>query len=79
MRVTFYHRRNAHGGFSIERVFNEVRKGLSPDIEYTVARCRYPSRGIWARLVNILEAPSHQGDVNHITGDVHFLSYLLNK
>ena len=41
--------------------------------------CRYPSRGIWARLVNILEAPSHQGDVNHITGDVHFLSYLLNK
>ncbi len=24
-------------------------------------------------------APCHQGDVNHVTGDIHFITYLLNK
>ncbi len=31
------------------------------------------------RVINILWARGHQGDVNHITGDVHYLAFLLRK
>jgi glycosyltransferase involved in cell wall biosynthesis len=41
--------------------------------------CRFESRGIARRLLNVLEAPFHQGDVNHITGDVHYLALGLAK
>lgn len=31
------------------------------------------------RIYNALEAAWRQGDINHITGDVHYLSYFLSK
>jgi glycosyltransferase involved in cell wall biosynthesis len=31
------------------------------------------------RLLNLVEAPFHQGDINHITGDVHYLALTLAK
>jgi glycosyltransferase involved in cell wall biosynthesis len=30
-------------------------------------------------LLNLVEAPFHQGDINHITGDVHYLALALPK
>jgi glycosyltransferase involved in cell wall biosynthesis len=30
--------------------------------------------GIWSRWVNVREAARHQGPINHITGDVHYLA-----
>lgn len=78
-RVTFFQRRPQRNNFSIERLFKDVREALPCDIEPKVAISRYPSRGIFKRLFNILEAIFRQGDVNHVTGDVHFLTLLLNK
>jgi len=48
-------------------------------MECVEAQSRYESRGIWRRIYNIIEAVFRQGDINHIAGDVHFLSYLLRK
>jgi len=79
MRVTFYHRRPQGANFSIERIFADVRAAMPKEVEAKVAVSRYPSRGIWRRLYNIIEATFRQGDINHITGDVHFLSFLLRK
>lgn len=79
IRVTFYQRRPQGKNFSIERLFADVRTALPRDIEPNLAISRYPSRGFFKRLFNICEATLRQGDVNHITGDVHFLALLLNK
>ena len=79
MKVTLLNRRPARGNFSVERIFELVRKNLPRDLEKEVFVPRYISKGIFTRLYDIVEAAFHQGDVNHITGDVHFLSYLLRK
>lgn len=46
-----------------------------PDgIDVEPAYCPRPSTGIINRIVNILWARGHQGDINHVTGDVHYLA-----
>lgn len=79
MRVTFYQRFPQGTSYSIERLFLDVRRALPASIDDRVAVSRFPSRGIWRRGYNILEAAFRQGHVNHITGDIHFLTYLLHK
>ena len=77
--VTQFFRRPYPGAFSIERLYSDVRSGLSESCRFNVSVCRRFSRGVWPRLTNMLEARHHQGDVNHVTGDVHYLSLLLPK
>ncbi len=79
IRVTYYHRLPQRGDYSIERVFAAVRAGLPDGIAVRMAVCRFPSRGFFRRLYNTVEAAFRQGDVNHITGDVHYLALFLRK
>lgn len=77
LRLTYFHRYPRTANFSIERLFADVRRALPANVQARVAISRFPSSGIWRRTYNVLEAAFRQGDVNHITGDVHFLAYLL--
>lgn len=77
MKVTFYHRRPQVAWFSIERLFADVRRALPEGIDAKVSVSRFPSRGFFWRVYNMFEAAFRQGNVNHITGDVHFLAYFL--
>lgn len=79
MQVTYYTRHSNSTNFSIERLFADVRRALPEGIDARVAISRFPSRGFMGRAYNVIEAAFRQGDVNHITGDVHFLAYLLRK
>lgn len=80
MLVTSYPRKSfLNYNFSMERVFNVVRKALNNDIQYKIAIPRYDSRGMLGRAYNITEAAFRQSGVNHITGDVHFLALLLKN
>ena len=79
MHITFYQRKPQEANYSIERLFDDVRKSFSSEVQCKVAISSFPSRGFLKRLYNIVEAIFRQGDVNHITGDVHFLTYLLRK
>ncbi|MDL1979164.1 MAG: glycosyltransferase family 4 protein [Deltaproteobacteria bacterium] len=79
MHVTFFQRKPQEANYSIERLFDDVLKSFSSGVQCRVAISRFPSRGLFRRLYNIIEAVFRQGDVNHITGDVHFLTYLLRK
>jgi glycosyltransferase involved in cell wall biosynthesis len=78
MQVTYFHR-NVQPDFSIRRLFSNIRQALPAGVDAKVVVSRFPSRGLWRRVYNIIEAAFRQGDVNHITGDVHFLTYLLHK
>ena len=77
--VTQFFRKPKVGAYSIERLYEDVRASLPKDIVVMVRRARHPSKGIWRRIVDALIACGYQGDVNHVTGDVHFLVYLLRK
>lgn len=65
--------------FSIENYFNAVRKEMETmDFEVEVAVCSHISQGLLPRLKNVLEARKRQKDINHITGDVHYLNLLFD-
>jgi glycosyltransferase involved in cell wall biosynthesis len=77
--ITQFFRRPYSGAFSIERLYADVRLGLTSSCRVNVVTCKRFSRGFWARMANMLDARRYQGDVNHITGDVHYLTFLLPK
>jgi glycosyltransferase involved in cell wall biosynthesis len=45
--------------------------------DITPAVVPHQSKGCWPRIANTFWAACHQGDINHITGDVHYLALLL--
>lgn len=79
MKVVFFHRKPKLNNFSVEGAFQAIREAMPADVECIIAQSRFDSRGLFKRLYNIVEAAFRQGEVNHITGDVHFLSYLLAR
>ena len=80
IRVTQFMRRSVPGGsYSVERLYEDVRSHLPSDILVHVKGSRYYSLGLWRRLYDAVTASRHQGDVNHVTGDIHFLTYFLAK
>lgn len=48
------------------------------DIEAIPCNSKFASKGLLRRIADIILASFQQRDVNHVTGDVHFLTYLLN-
>jgi len=75
--VVHFHRQPAQRGFSIERLFQDLRAAMPADL-----RCRkhvvpHRSQGGWRRLANLLDVWRRGGAVNHITGDVHYLALAL--
>lgn len=78
-RVVHYQRKPFGKFFSLERVFEAIRRSLPSEVAADVWVCRFQSRGVARRLLNLVEAPFHQGDINHITGDVHYLALALAR
>lgn len=78
MRVTHFMRRPRPNEFSIERLYEDVRGAMPEDCRVTVWTCRNFSNGLWPRVKDMWAARRAQGEVNHVTGDVHFLTFLLD-
>jgi glycosyltransferase involved in cell wall biosynthesis len=81
IKVTYFQRRpRPNFNFSIETIFEEVRKELNDQIEAKTIRCVQYNEGWYSKLVNIWQALVQQSTtVNHITGEVHFLNLLMRK
>lgn len=77
MKITYFFRNSC--GFSIERLFEDISNFMKSRYDVENWYCKYPSKGIIGRLRDMYVACFHQGDVNHITGDVHFLSFFMNR
>lgn len=78
MDVIHFMRRPRPNMFSIERVYQDVRTDLPDDCHATVWTCGNFSNGFWPRLQDAVRARGQQADVNHVTGDVHYLALLLD-
>lgn len=80
MKVTFFHRKvipNFH--FSVEIIFNDVRKHLPAEVACEVVTSRFYSKGFFPRLYNALEAFFKQGRINHVTGDINYIGIFLPR
>lgn len=65
--------------FSMEIVYDAVSRHMPVDVSVDVWHCKHQSKGILRRLLDIWSASRHQSEVNHVTGDVHYLTLLLRK
>jgi glycosyltransferase involved in cell wall biosynthesis len=79
VKVVHIQRRPLPAQFSVEGYFDRVRQCLSltEEIRLYVVPCF--SRGIFGRIRNCLGASRNQADVNHVTGDVHYVTCLLPR
>lgn len=75
--VTQFMRRPRPGVFSLERLHHDVRTALPKSIRVKVHVCRNFSTGVLPRLHDMWIARRHRDNVNHVTGDVHFLAIVL--
>lgn len=80
MKVVFFQRKPVpNKNFSIEILFNQIRANLPINIIAIKEEARYYSKGVINRILILIDAISKQGDVNHITGDINFISLFLRK
>lgn len=79
IRVVFFQRKPFPFHKSVEFIFDDVRRRLPVHIRSIKFVFNHYSKGIWPRIKIILEANKNQGDINHITGDIHFAAIGLKK
>ncbi|MEN8446660.1 MAG: glycosyltransferase family 1 protein [Cyanobacteria bacterium J06555_13] len=79
VNVTHFMRRPHPAAYSIERLYEDVRAHVPDDINVTAYVNQNFSKGFWARLSDTIRAIRYQSEVNHVTGDVHYITYLLDK
>jgi|GEM_PF-402145 len=66
--------------FSIERLFDAVVMTLPLDrYEVRFCVCPFEGKGLLRRLALMIWAARHQGDVNHVTGDINYLGLFLRR
>ena len=80
MKVVFFNRKQrAMGNFSIESYFRQIRQNLPKNIMVISIDMPFESNGFWRRLANAIYCMFNQGDVNHITGDIHYVGIFLRR
>ncbi len=77
--VHFQRKRRKHGNYSIESYFWGIRNLQPTDIKINLKVSKFISKGVLRRLYNTVEAFFYQQDINHITGDIHFIATFLSK
>lgn len=73
LKVTLF-LRNQPTRFSIENVVKNIASHLPETIDVHIYKPSVDSKGFFKRLKIAVEARLQQGDVNHITGDIHFIA-----
>jgi glycosyltransferase involved in cell wall biosynthesis len=79
MKVVFFFRKPHKGFYSIETIFREISRLLPTGIVPVQKELRFFSKGFIARFYISLQAFFNQGDVNHVTGDIHFIVLFLKS
>ena len=79
MKVNYFFR-NIQAGYSIQSVFNTILNAVSKQLTVKSTYLPSPFASVTAILKNGFYACKRQGkqEINHVTGDVHYLLYILN-
>ena len=80
LKVVYFTRKQRHlGNFSVEIYFEKVRQYLPQEFTPVLCTMPYKSNGLFKRIANTLYCMFKQGDINHITGDIHYVAAFLKK
>lgn len=78
--IHFFQRKRRIGkNFSLEQIFENLRYDLTGHFDVSKIEVPYVSSGIIKRILNTVYACFHQGDINHVTGDINYVNLLLKK
>ncbi len=64
---------------SVEKLFKTITKDKKKNFKFKFLVCPFYSSGFFNRLFNCFWAFLNQGEINHISGDVNFISLFLDK
>ncbi|HAF77824.1 MAG TPA: glycosyltransferase family 1 protein [Maribacter sp.] len=78
MRITYFFR-HPKVGFSIQRVLQTINKDVAKTQAIEEVFLPEQKSGILSIIKNGIYAKKHQGSINHITGDAHYLLYFLKS
>lgn len=79
MKVVHFQRKKESFMWSMEKLFTEIRTHFPSDLSIIVEESPFFSHGLLPRIKNILTAQKMQGDINHIIGDIHYITMGLKK
>jgi glycosyltransferase involved in cell wall biosynthesis len=79
VRVVQLQRKTFAGHYSMERVFAQIRDVLPCRFDVELFVTSHYNQGVLPRIRTVLEARRHQGEVTHITGDIHYAAILLRR
>jgi glycosyltransferase involved in cell wall biosynthesis len=79
-RVALFHRRPFPDlNHSVETVFDTIRDAFSDRVLASKIIVPWLSRGVWRRIGNMIAVRLRASEVNHVTGDIHYVTLLLPK
>ncbi len=82
INVVLLNRKENKFAYSLERFSSDLKKSIinnNNNIQIKVHMNKFPSKGFFNRLFDAINVTKLNFDVNHITGDVHYLAYFLNS
>ncbi len=79
MKLYYFFRHSSPKFHSIEEQFFAIQKELPKEVEYKNIFAKYHSKGFFKRIFIAIQSAFNQADVNHITGDIHFVALFLKK
>lgn len=77
--IHYFFRKKSDHFHSIEGIFDDVIKNLPSFYKIKIFNSRFQSKSIIGFIYNVLDAAFHQGDINHVTGDVNYLTLFMRK
>ncbi len=80
MQVTYFQRRRRpNANFSLEFIFQSLRHHLNDKIQSRTCIAPVYSNGVFRRIWIGVHAMFHQGEINHVTGDINFVALFLSR
>jgi glycosyltransferase involved in cell wall biosynthesis len=78
MQITYFFRKPSPVYHSIEKLFSTIIQNLTKS-NVNTHFAKYSSKGLINRILIAWDAKKNQGEINHITGDIHFIALLLKR
>lgn len=79
MNLSLFYRKPSPDYHSIEQLFDTISSNYSDDVQLKKVYAKHISKGLIKRILIGLYAKNNQSEINHITGDIHFIAPFLSK
>ncbi len=79
IKINYFQRKPIPGYYSLEFIANELKNILSNRLNINTIVCKYDNSGLFKKIYNLFNSYFLQGKVNHIIGDIHYISIFFKK